>query len=59
MSATLTPECDPKRTGAALITITFAMDATIVNFSVDLCSLVESHIPEIMVKYRTPEMGLW
>jgi hypothetical protein len=53
---TLRIEGNPKRTGAALITIIFAIDATAVNFSVNLPSAMESHSLEIMTKYRTPEM---
>ena len=57
VSVTLRLEYDSKRTGAALIMITFAMDATVIKFSVNLSSAMESHLQEIMTKYRTPEVG--
>jgi hypothetical protein len=45
---------DLKHTGAALITMIFAMDATIVKFSVNLPSAAETYLRKIMTKYRTP-----
>jgi hypothetical protein len=37
--------------------IAFAMDVTAVNFNINLSSATENRLLEIMIKYRTPEVG--
>ena len=42
--------CNPKHTGAVVITMTFATDATVIDFSANVSSVAERHSRNITTK---------